>query len=504
MKRNSKKLLCVLVGACLVLSACGPSETKPPESSGKKSLGSQSRQYNDSLIEELVFEDDFKDGGTEDTGIHYSYRLPQLKSKAPDAQELNDQLRSLAEDAESGEYLDYDRIDWHSCWNGSLLSLTVEMSVPYHGNAEYYMCNFDFAKQRFLDNDEVLARADWTPEDFNSAIRTAAAKNFDRRGADIWDMYEGCNEDLLDMRAQTISRENLNLEEMPIGLDENGQPCAAVSLATPAGDGSYAVLLQPDTQKNTATKSKTCEFVTAELNEDGVSLTFEKTDLAELFLPGKPVEYGRTYQVRGLYGTYTDMELCFMGNGGVMYLFLLDDAGMVTFCNIMQGVDNGMEFTAVGPLYWLKDVEHFATQSDMDGSSASVICTDGTEIDLYESIEKAEHQGHWMLENSAWCTDRGQNWMLVDDRDMSISWECMERTIASGSFAYGGMTEDGLNYGFNMVGDSSQMFGMLTLASGLPAREPDRDDLLTVHQAAGPLLPEFPDSGTIVLNRTFG
>ena len=496
MIKRRKQLAAVLVVLCLLLVSCGTPEVKD------KDAGSG---YNDRLIEDKVFEGDFKEDGDMENTIPYKYHIPQIRADNKEVQEFNEQVMSIARSAESSEYLYYDDVSWSSCWNGSLLSLVLEMHYPFQKNAEYMTCNYDFEEERFLTNEELLERAGTTEKEFLKSLRRAVAKKIDNDNEKLLRTYRECGENLLDMRAQTLSENNLDPDTLPLYLDEKGRPCAAVIFATPAGAGTYNDIVTPVTGKDGVHKKKTCEFVTAELSNNEVKLTFKDTGLAGLFMPDSLVKFGKEYKVRGLYGTYTDMALGFIGNGGFMYMCLLDDEGRITVCDIMNGVDSGARFIAMGPFYTLKNIKSFRTESDDGGSSIYAVDDDGEEYDLYGYIAEAERQLHPLMENSTWAYDNGIYWLNMEDSgNMRLSWDSAKGAFADGNFYYLGMTEKGMVYGFYLVSGTEPVYGTLTLECHTTCYAPEGDNYLTLKQYTGPLLPGLPENGSVDMMRSWG
>ena len=494
--RKQGKTIFVILGLCLLLTACGKEEKPAPEA--------EKAVYDDSFIEEIVREGEYEEKGWLEK-MPYSYHVPQLKADTEDAKEINAELAALADIEKSTEPLYCDRIRWDSHWNGSLLSLLVTTRVTDLGTDRYTVYNYDFETGEELSEEDLLRRAGVTENEAEAALRRAAAQYFDRESGPLLSMETA---GYWDLRVQTISEDNLDLDEAQLFLNNDGKLCTPAAIMTPAGGGYYTVILLLSFDGNGVDKKADCEFASATLkNGREVTLEFRKEDLAEILIPPCSVQYGRAYPVEGLYGNYTDLALGFMGNGGCLYLFLLDDGGRVTVCSLTDGLLCGPRFVAAGPLPIEEKVKSIEFLSDEDGSTAEAVLEDGSRICLQDAVTETENALHYSLRDTTWVEEDSGVYSLTageDEGGLTLRWSGTNGDTASGYMSYLGMTEEGLVYGWNLPAGAGASFGTLTLTCNTVFFGPAEENTLTIERTDGEDLQGLDEDGEAELIRFWG
>lgn len=476
-----KKFLMVSVLLCVFLAGCRPEEQQPVESGKSEEVVESAAEtvknetepavpenpYNDSLIEDCILEGTFTDGQI------YSFHIPLLREHTEDAEDFNSKSQKMIDSVKNGEDISCGEITWDSYWNESLLSLVVKMSDRYIDYPEYLVFNYDFELGRAVSREELLERSGTGYEEYLLALRKAASAAAER---DMIYMSENNSEELLrglmDLRMQTISNLNLSDSRTHLFMKEKGELCTIVSVATPAGGGWYPAFLTPDFSKGELEKTVKCEFISAHIKDNQVEVTFENTEMSKLFLSDTDWVYDYPYTVYGLYGNYTDIAVGFMGNGGDAYLFLIDDQGLVTYCNLftcMKCCAGGL--IASGPLPCPQHAETFSLQNDGDGYSVSAVLQDGTEEDLYESVFRAENTVNWPLNGSVWEMYETHAGITVAEDTGTMYWYTEDEDVGSGQLIYLGMTGEGQRYAYTVWTKQGEASGYLTLGHNTEASE---------------------------------
>ena len=502
MKRSPIAVFLLLL---FLLTGCGPSAAVPQEQSVSAPTEAATAPteagpaYDHSLLSEKKIEGMFtpSNGGND---ISYSFCLPQLPADNPDAIALNDLLLQPVRDMEAGS-LPYQRIFWEDHWNGGLLSLVLTMQVTGTNDFQYRCYHYDFASGRTLRNADLLASLNVTEEEAEQALRKAAVSLYDLESFALAEAYGDCFADRLSLRAETLSELTTEINQLPIYLDDSGRLHCFGLIGTFSGDGAYrADLLLDLSPAPGVTRTAQYEFIRAELKNNQVTVTFEDTGLAGLFVPQNRVEFHKPYQVQGLYGDYTDLSVGFQGNGGDAYLFLLDTTGHVTFCNLMQSARLG-RFTAVGPLLMPKMVRGFEARQEEGGHSVVAITESGEEIDLYEHVWKAQSLVDPNHYGASWYTEDGSHCMNfhLDSRD--VTWAGGWGMLAQGEInRYMGMNEQGLQYEMLLLTEEGNYLDAVLTRQCLSSFAfPEGTGTMTLTQVSGQPLSGLSPEGTAIL-----
>ena len=497
-----KRRIAALTLAALLLTACG--NAAQPEATSLKAVETAASEtmakYDDSLLSEVKFQGSYQEEGWED-GISYDYRMPQILDDTPDAEELNEAMRQMGRDAEEGRVF-YDRITWERHWNGSLLSLVITMRQTYQADLGYFSYNYDFAQGKSLSNEELLAGFQSDLAAGEAALRRAALARYDLESYALAASYGDCFAPRQSLRAETISALTTDIRRVPLYLDDGGRLHAFGLVGTYAGAGGYyADLLLDLAPASGVQKTSECDFIRAELKDNAVTVTFLNQGLAEDFLPLDEVSFNTPYPVEGLYGEYTDLTVSFLGNGGEAYLFLLDSTGHISFCNLLQSARWGCRFLAVGPLLWPEAVQSLERIQDPGGYSVEAVTSFGEQIDLYESVWKAQSVLPTSHYGASWYTEDGTHCMNFTEDSPEISWAGGGGILAVGEITrYMGMTEDGLQFELQLLTEEGDYIpAILTREAVSSYAFPEGTGSMTLTQIDGPLLSGLPDSGSVQL-----
>lgn len=394
MKRFFSLLLALTV-LCL-LPACAQQDE------GRED-GKNTPTYDDSLLSELYSEEgEYTDehGNT----LSYSYHVPRLESETAVAAALNAEIAeeygTIVQEQKTmmaaRASLTCLRVSWKSYWNGSLLCLVVTsvMDGDYIGSSVY---SYDFFGGKRLTNEDLLARCSLAEDDFLRAVRLSAAEYFDETYRDALAEGSGASFAALyaERRAWTLSDENINMQ-LPCYLD-GGTLRVIVPIASFAGADSYDAVLTPEFTKQQDTHAEAEDrFVYAALADGTLRVWFEETEESPWYAENFRFDYETVYFVEGLYASYTDVFIGSIGQGYFPYLFLLTDAGMVEYVNLLEGLTAGF-LCCGGPLGGLRDIVSFeaGTVEEEYGGYETVFAVDsaGEKHDLSGAVSDAD----WVL-----------------------------------------------------------------------------------------------------------
>ena len=438
----------LLAGALslLLLAGCTPTTGE----GGSSASAPEQSKWSDSLIEELYSEEEKFQGAV------YSYHVPQLKADTEDAKTINrtidqafgDLVRVSLNDMEQGYDPVGESVTWTSYWDDSMVSLLV--TSDYGTGQNYYEAyNYDFETGKQVTQDELLQRTGWDPAEYREALRKMAANEFDRSQ----DSFEaGAKDWMPQLRAKTICDDTLDMAKL--FLDEDGTLTAAATIFTPAGGGTCETLLKPEKFENVS-KSASCEFVHAELKDNQVWVTFQKTEESDWFLNGR-VQYDTPYQVKGLYGNYTDLYMGPVGTDFFPFLFVTDDQGRVTFCNVIHCTELGDHLMGIGPLRLEKPVVSYEDGLVPDGRgdrhhTVFAVDADENRTDLMDYLEPAEKNLVANMKDSSWGTPDSKFGFEYRDGRLTVcdyDHPNGENPNFVGWISYLGMTDRGIEYYF--------------------------------------------------------
>lgn len=455
------------------------------------------------------------ESGTANNGgtgkVEYSYTVPHLNLETPGAASINERIdREIGSyvqkqlEAASTDGLSLKTVSWKDFWSGDLLSLVIKAEYS-DSSLSYYVYNYDQKNDAVLDNAALLARALKDPVDFENRLRRAVAREFDLQATKL-------EEDAFDavqlMRMDAISSANLSLDHIRVFV-EDGKLRAVVNMPTPAAGGSDSKVVTPEFTPEEEPVSKTVErgFVTAKLENDTVTLTFKQTETSDRYMHAV-VEYDKAYPVEGLYNHYTDIALGVLGQDFIPYLFLTDENGQVTFCNIMGCMNAGSRFVAAGPVRLPEQVASYEDHPMEEGNTMLAVLQSGKKVDLADYTTSVESCIMLPMNVSSWSSAEDEKyWMDIQTGgDYPMVWgEMGSESLSNGWIAYAGMTEKGGVYRFvGRTPDGSKTGGYLTLARDSFNVDGHGEFWMEVNVASGSALPGVAVGSTLKMTRSYG
>ena len=372
--------------------------------------------YNDSLIGDAYADEG--DAATEwGFSYHYAVRVPKLLSDSEDARALNAELMTLygteAMRTPESDSIKYD-IGWESHWDGSLLSLEMTAAQP-DGETRCDVYYYDFAAEKRLSAEDVLARMGLSWEKLEPSLIRAAVREHDRMmQAQGVEFTDGLIADMLALRAQSaLATQDAALPFYPNG---DGTLTVYLNLASYAGAGwiQQACVVGPKEQATPLSVSY--EFITAGIDADG-TVTVEYHEAGNAF---SGVDYQRIhgfafdtpYTVRGCFGAYTDMFIGNIGSDFEPYLFLLTENGTLEYVDLFRCA-RYETYVCGGPVYGISGVRELSTgiEEKPDYSYATVYALDssGVKHDLLETVYLCDGLPH-DLANGFGCDEEDGTW----------------------------------------------------------------------------------------------
>ena len=235
-------------------------------------------------------------------------------------------------------------------------------------------------------------------------IRRAAAYEFDQSVRYMYDsdFYSSASEDerqsiyaeFMKYRMQTLADDNISAD-LPMYLDDDGELVVAVPLHGMAGGGLYSTELRPmqtiyqydaasdrvlsgkdwaDKLEDAREAGETLDAMNAErrdLNlsfddavfinyEDGrMTVRIEQNDWTEAAFGVGSIEYGKEYEVDGVYKDYASAELLTIMHGEHVVPTFVSTDGMIAYLDLYHGAWGG-HFCLTEPAYGIVNVEAIA------------------------------------------------------------------------------------------------------------------------------------------------
>ena len=456
-----KRILIFLLAASM-LAGCGrevpPRPTRDHEETVQTTReetnpNREDMAYDDSLLSEFTYEKTIGEGDSE---IQIFYELPLILDDTPDAENLNQLFQWYQQDAEESEYPACESITWESYWNGSLLSILLTIQPLGQGEPAYLPVNYDFAEGREVPPWEIPEWVGVSQEEALAALRRTAAQEFDSFMADTLETCSECYDDVVKLRAATLSEAALSLETTMLYLDQWGELNASLTIYTLSG-GGYHYLTVPLRVLPGDTELWQLNFANATVETQGFDLqvVFDSWDAQSgegVYLGN--VEPGIYYPLEGFYGEVMGMAIGPMGIARDVYLAVVDQLGQLYYCNLSIAARTNGGFRLSGPLQYPRDI--MGLESNPSERQINVITADES-ISLLEAIGQAELETAAVLDGTAWMSEDGSaeaEMMMNPDGMSQMYWTTPEYKL-NGFFYFDGITEQGLHFRAELVDENS-------------------------------------------------
>ena len=273
-------------------------------------------------------------------------------------------------------------------------------------------------------------------------IRRAAAYEFDQSVRYMYDSYyystasederQGIYAEYMKYRMQTLADDNITAD-LPMYLDDDGELVVAVPIHGMAGGGLYNTELRPmqtiyqydaasdcvlsgkdwaDKLEDAREAGETLDAMNAErrdLNlsfddavfinyEDGrMTVRIEQNDWTEAAFGVGNIEYGKEYEVDGVYKDYASAELLTIMHGEHVVPTFVSTDGMIAYLDLYHGAWGG-HFCLTEPAYGIVNVEAIAE------GNASAIAT-ALETNMFGQSDTFARDVMGLYENEGCTTE---------------------------------------------------------------------------------------------------
>ena len=497
-----KALIPLSLSLCLVLSACAPTgetiaaepgmtTTSPTELTASPAVEPDAPvKFDDSLIQEEV-----KTGSVNNEDgselFSYEYHIPQILQDSADARALNQALMALS--LKDGNLNQCQSIDWESHWNGSLLSLILRFRYPSSLRYEYEVINYDCALQKTLQKQDLLNRFSLTEENLMEQISFTAAAYLDQNNRNMEPEYQA---GLWDLRAQTLSRDNLS--RSPLFVDDTGALAAIITVNVPAGCGYDTPALQLKAP-HSVTMTVTDSYATAQLQNGKLGITFHKNENSTWSMGEDYLPHDVSIPADRLWGTYIDMTIGNLAREFWPVVLLLDENGQITWVDISDYDRDSGSFHGVGPVICEKPVTGFSTHNVFGNETLCGLDAEGNTVDLYTPIYQSGSSLSPYLSATNWTTEDGKYSLRIPDNNANwnLQWCAGEEELGSGLIHCRGIDGEGIHYSWNLFNLSSTLSGTLVLK--FPTADSGDMPSLVLRNLSDESLPGLPAGSELVL-----
>lgn len=524
-----------------LLCACGQ-QSEQPASSGAEPTRSPVTQgigkprpekTKEISITELYSEEG--SGISDGFQYNYSFHVPQIEDDTAGAAAINQEIASTygeaakecLESIHNKEIPYCSNMEYENFRSGDILSLVLKYAYFYDGFEEYTVYIYDTAEGVRLTNEDMLKRQNMTEAEYLSALRCAAAKNFDNAYHADWenieDIYSGGYQEL---RSWTLSEQNLNLD-LPLYLSD-GVLHVIAPIGSVAGAGYVSRDLALDLEENASDVEtvQLVDYLTVKRQGNAVTLRIRQTPQLEALLgeygliDTDAALYDEDLTVGGLYGSYTKIFCCEIGEAGKPFVFLLTQEGRVEYIDVLSCLSCGY-FCGGGPVlgvtnvkaFDLDDEPQFVPGIDAYYIDAYAVTAGGERLPLFDTVSFQSYTIPQNLQNSAWWNDETGGALTLSEGNGDNFNYCVFRETGSvsveihGTLNYLGMTEKGMVYAYRLWGAFSNGPG-LTGAAAFDQRSRfsgnDYESTLTITELGGtPLIGELTGDKTAFM-QSFG
>lgn len=531
MKKRHTALFLAVVLLLTTLCACGQ-QTEQQEGGGEEPTKGlitwepakpSSEQSKEIAVTELISEEG---EGASDDGFsyQYSFHVPQIEDDTAGADAINQEIISTygkiaeecLESVRKKETPYCSSVEYESFHSGDVLSLVLKCAYFYDGFEGYAAYSYDTAKAVRLTNEDILKMQNMTEAEYLTALRRAAAKEFDDAyhvgWGDMEDIHSGGYQEL---RSWTLSEQNLSLD-LPLYLD-NGAVHVIAHIGSPAGasyiDRDLALELEEDTSD--VETAQLGDYLTVKRQGNAVTLRIRQTPRLEALLGEDGLIntdtalYDKDLAVNGLHGSYTKIFCGEIGEADELFVFLLTEEGRVEYIDVLSCLSCGY-FCGGGPLLGEADVKDLV-QSSADGlPDVWAVTKSGEKVGLWDTVSFQRYTIPASLQNREWWNDETGGSLTVSEGNGDNFHYYVFRETGSvsaeihGTLSYLGMTEKGMVYAYRLWGAFSNGPGLIG-AAAFDQRSQfngnDYESTLTVTELGGtPLLGERTGDTTVLMS----
>lgn len=519
-----KSVIALMLCLLMVLPGCNGTSTNKEEPDNDV--------FDDTRIVSLVSEE-----GTYtdeyDCETSYSYNIPQIDSKADNAQLINGDIAYLfgtvAEKQlkliEEGKCIDYPKISYETYWNDSILSLVITANNMEEG-AFFGVYNYDFKADSLLTNREITTLAGMSFSALEDSLVYSEVNYFDETFRTYWsdnvtpELYDPY---YMECRVAGITEDKIDEDLKRLYLNNDGELMCIAEIGCMAGSGwmfcNIPVEKYDDSTSGNRVAENKRDFINAAIESNGrtVAVWFDtEGDYIDSVVDEENL--GKEFTVQGTYSEYTDVFIGNIGDTFNPYLFLITVDGSIEYANILDGINYFGNIYCGGPLCQVKNIESVydpeVEGEEEDKLPENCIASDseGNGYSLSELVYAAEYtflygiEGEWSTEEniSKMMGDTNathMNIIISEEDGFAIGYYNFDENVDEmyiGRLVNLGMSREGIIYGIIAQGDE----GIISSAVMLTVSYESENDLLTVNTVSGNSI--FGEAKEASLVRTFG
>lgn len=415
----------------------------------------------------------------EDTSIEVDYHVPEILSDSEGAKEIN---REIMEDCQeltqelSEENFVWCLVEYEAYLNGDILSLLLTKHSIFEGDIRYYAYNLNMKTGRKMEQRDLIQSLEFETRQGESAedamlryIRKAAAYQSDQEMQSFFESdYHGQTDTqelqymyawYLMMRMETLQEDNISLE-LPMYLNEQGELQVVVPVYVMAGAGVYDEILTPLEEHTSADRElRFDDAVTVSYEGGRMTVCIERNDWTESAFGTGNLEFGKEYEVDGVYKDYVDASILMIMYGEYVVPVFVSEDGMVSYLNLYAGAAAGY-FCITEPVCGLTQIEAIAegTSGEVASALEEMIFEQSPD---FPSKVMGLYEGEGLSTETTFDTDAGTQYTdhYYFGFDMEREWICLYQdsnydaglyTTYEGKCTYLGMNEKGMVIAYSL------------------------------------------------------
>lgn len=311
-----------------------------------------------------------------DYPVDVDYHVPEILSDSEGAKEINRDILNVCQDVMQQldeESFAWNKVGYEAYRNGDILSLLVTKYSIMDDYTLHYTYNLNLETGKRMDQKELIETLDFETRKGES-VEAAVLRHIRREAAyasdldmkyffesvffnqsETQDKQEMYAQYLL-MRMETLQEDNIHLG-LPMYLDGQGILQVAVPVYVMAGGGLYDHILSPMTEHDRADRELSFDQAVSVTYRDGrMTVRIDQSDWTNAAFGLGNLEFGKEYEVHGIYKDYTDAAMLPIMNGEYVVPVFVSEDGMVSYLDLYSCAEAGY-FCITEPVCGLTNVE---------------------------------------------------------------------------------------------------------------------------------------------------
>ena len=311
-----------------------------------------------------------------DYPVDVDYHVPEILSDSEGAKEINRDILDVCQEVMQQldeESFVWNKVGYEAYRNGDILSLLVTKYSIMDDYTLHYTYNLNLESGKRMDQKELIETLDFETRKGES-VEAAVLRHIRREAAyasdldmkyffesvffnqsETQDKQEMYVQYLL-MRMETLQEDNIHLG-LPMYLDGQGILQVAVPVYVMAGGGLYDHILSPMTEHDRADRELSFDQAVSVTYRDGrMTVRIDQSDWTNAAFGLGNLEFGKEYEVHGIYKDYTDAAMLPIMNGEYVVPVFISEDGMVSYLDLYSCAEAGY-FCITEPVCGLTNVE---------------------------------------------------------------------------------------------------------------------------------------------------